>query len=713
MSEVKLSSPVSVIYGIGPEAQKRLNRLEIFTVYDLISYLPVRYNDWSRTGHIGELQEGSEMSFTADVTTSPVRKGYKKTSPVSFYVSDGTGRIELSFFNSPYLLDKFAKGSRVFVHGVPTYYGGHFQMVNPHVEDASDLSSGRLIRPVYSLTAGLTSAKINTWVKTALKLTSSKLRNVIPSELSEREGLMSVSEAYEKVHFPDSIEDALNARRRIAYEELILLGIGIRKFIKGDEDLKAPVVIPKSSDLFPEGVAERWKAVLGNLGFELTDDQKRTLADIQKDLMSDKPMNRLVQGDVGSGKTAVAILSMAMTALMGKQAVLLAPTSVLAKQHYDSAQALLKGSGINVALLLGKTKASLKKEIKEQLRNNEASVIIGTHAVLSDDVSFKDLALVIADEQHRFGVKQREKLLVSREEQNLSVHNLVMTATPIPRTLAMVVYGDMDTSVIKQKPKGRSEIKTYFLPSTESSEIYRVIRAKLTKGEQVYIVCSKIDDEHEELYSNVFDDKETEEQGKAISVMDMAKKLEDEGIASEYKCEVLYGSMNEKDKLATMERFLSRETALLVSTTVIEVGVNNPNATLMIVMDAERFGLSTLHQLRGRIGRGTLQSYCVLASESRTERALTRMKLMCESTDGFELAQKDLELRGPGDFFGTRQHGIPQLRAANLYTDTDLANTAREEVNEVLDKGGEEAETLLENIRVMFDLRFKDKMGNL
>ena len=711
MSTVRLGSPVSVLYGIGPEAQKRLNKLDIFTVYDLISYLPVRYNDWSRTARIEELSDGVEMSFIADVTTTPVRKGYKRTSPVTFYVSDGTGRIELSFFNSPYLLDKFKKGSHVFVHGIPTHYSGHFQMVNPHVEDASDISETRLVRPVYSLTAGLTSAKINTWVRTALKLTSEELLDVIPEELAQREGLIGVKEAYEKVHFPSSVTDALEARRRIAYEELILLGTGIRKFIKGEEELKAPVVVPASADLFPEGVAQRWKNVLGNLGFELTSDQKKALAQIQKDLMSDRPMNRLVQGDVGSGKTAVAILAMAMTALMGKQAVLLAPTSVLAKQHYDSAVSLLKGSGINVALLLGKTKASLKKEIKEQLRTNEASVIIGTHAVLSDDVTFNDLALVIADEQHRFGVRQREKLLVSRQGEDVGVHNLVMTATPIPRTLAMIIYGDMDTSIIKEKPKGRCTTKTYFLASTDSSEIYRVLRAKLAKGEQAYIVCSKIDDEHEELYSNVFEQEDTGTE--AVSVLKMADRLQQEGLSREYKTEVLYGSMNENDKLAVMERYLSGETKLLVSTTVIEVGVNNPNATLMIVMDAERFGLSTLHQLRGRIGRGTLQSYCVLASCSKTERALTRMKLMCESDDGFELARKDLELRGPGDFFGTRQHGIPQLRAANLYTDTALASQARESIDEILEKGGDEAGRLLENIRIMFDLRFKDKMGNL
>ncbi|MBR6484510.1 MAG: DEAD/DEAH box helicase, partial [Clostridiales bacterium] len=434
----------------------------------------------------------------------------------------------------------------------------------------------------------------------------------------------------------------------------------------------------------------------------------------QTDLMNSRPMNRLVQGDVGSGKTAVAILSMAMTAIMGKQSVLLAPTSVLAKQHYDSAGKLLEGSGINVVLLLGKTKASLKKEIKEQLKTNEASVIIGTHAVLSDDVSFNDLALVIADEQHRFGVKQREKLLISRREDEdiNSVHNLVMTATPIPRTLAMVIYGDMDTSVIKQKPKGRKEIKTNFLPATDSDDLYRALKAKLRNGEQVYIVCSRIDDESDGFMWDEVNDTESDVKD-FVSVKTMAKRLKEHGVSDEFKTEMLYGSMKEKDKIDVMERFLAGETKILVSTTVIEVGVNNPNATLMVVMDAERFGLSTLHQLRGRIGRGDKQSYCILASNSRTEVALQRMKLMCECSDGFELAGKDLELRGPGDFFGTRQHGIPQLRAANLFTDAPIARKACDEVNDIFEKGGWEATDLFDSIKYMFDLRFRNKMENL
>ena len=716
--KITLGSPVTVLYGVGPEAGRKLARLEITSIYDLISYLPRRYNDWSDISRIDQCEEGKEISFLGTVTSAPVKKGFKKQSPVSFFVSDGTGRIELSYFNAPYIMNKFLVGDRIFVHGKVDYYGTRAQIVNPFCEKAETLGDVKLVRPVYRLTAGITSNMINKWALTALKLVKDQIPDIIPESLRSNENLCSVTEAYEWVHSPETINHAAEGRRRIAYEELILLGIGMKYFMAtGGPDEVAPVVVP-STALTPDA-ERRWKTVIGNLGFRLTGDQKKAIADIQHDLMNSKPMNRLVQGDVGSGKTAVAILTMAMTAIMGKQSVLLAPTSVLAKQHYDSAMKLLKDSGINVALLLGKTKASLKKEIKEQLREGEASVIIGTHAVLTDDVKYNDLSLVITDEQHRFGVKQREKLLISRDGTDgiNAVHNLVMTATPIPRTLAMVIYGDMATSVIREKPAGRKEIKTHFLPYTDGDDIYNVLLAKLRKGEQAYIVCPRIDDDSEDLAADeyYFDDlfEDEGEKSDAVSVKAMKKRLDDHGISEKYESAVLYGSMKETAKLEVMERFLSGEIKVLISTTVIEVGVNNPNATMMVVMNAERFGLSTLHQLRGRIGRGDKQSYCVLCSDSKTELALSRMKLMCECSDGFELAGKDLELRGPGDFFGTRQHGIPTLRAANLFTDAPLAKTACDEVNKLFERGGAEAKTVMDNIERLFRLRFADKMGTL
>ena len=711
MARVTLSSPVTSIAGIGPAAADKLARLDITTVYDLISFLPFRYNDWSNISNVYEACEGDEISFACVVMTSPNTNIRSKARPTTFYVGDGYKRILLTFFNSPYITRKFAVGDECFVHGKVTIFSGRLQLVNPYIEKKSKVNSDELVKPVYHLTEGLKPNFLPKWIKTALELCGDQLVNVIPQEIMLKEGFSDPATAYYNVHFPKSLEESEKARRQIAYEELILLGIGMKLAAQGQTEGEiAERVIPSGSDSLSESVKTRWKGIISHLGFKLTEDQIKAVREIQADLQKSTPMNRLVQGDVGSGKTAVAILTMAMTALMGKQSVLLAPTSVLAKQHYDTAVKLLDGSGINVVLLLGKTKSTVKSEIKEQLEDGQASVIIGTHALLTDDIRFKDLALVIADEQHRFGVKQREKLLIKHDDVTgvNSVHNLVMTATPIPRTLALVLYGDMATSIIRQKPKGRQKITTWFVPSKDSADIQDIIRSKLEAGEQAYVVCAKIDDEQLDpnsvtRYSDIPDSGIT-------SIFQMKEKLDKTGITSQYRTEVLYGSMNEQQKLSVMERFISGEIKILVSTTVIEVGVDNPNANVMVIMDADRFGLSTLHQLRGRIGRGSSKAFCVLVSESRSELALTRMKMMCESDDGFELASKDLELRGPGDFFGTRQHGIPQLRAANLYTDMSLAQEACDAVNRVFDKGGEEAISLKTAINTMYELRFAHKM---
>lgn len=716
MAAVSLSSPVSVLYGIGPSAADHLAKLEINTVYDLITFLPWRYNDWTAVGRVSTCEGGNEASLYLTVLTTPSVNIRSRAKPLSFMAGDDTGRIKLMFFNSPYLVNKFTAGDRCFVHGELTYFAGTPQMVNPYIEKADKVSSSELVRPVYHLTAGITSRQLSKWIKTALDLCGSELKCCIPEEIMKKENFVPMEQAYRRVHFPETLDDASAARRQIAFEELILLGVGMKLYNRGTSVKEvAEQVVPESGSALAKDVAVRWKKIVEGLGFTLTGDQRKAIVDIQKDMMTTVPMNRLVQGDVGSGKTAVAILAMAMTALMGKQSVMLAPTSVLARQHYDNACRILNGSGINVVLLLGKTKASVKKEIKEKLKDGEASVIIGTHALLTDDIDFADLALVIADEQHRFGVKQREKLLIKKDLESgvNSVHNLVMTATPIPRTLAMVLYGDMKTSVIREKPAGRQAITTWFAASKESTETRDALISMLESGQQAYIVCARIDENEDELSDDSIIGNEGSDEKEITSVIQMKQKLDESGITSRFPAAVLYGSMNEQTKLDTMEKFLSGEIKILISTTVIEVGVDNPRANIMIIMDADRFGLSTLHQLRGRIGRGKEKSYCILVSESRSELALTRMRLMCESQDGFELAQKDLEIRGPGDFFGTRQHGIPTLRAANLYTDLPIASEACDAVNALLEKGGSDAEKLEKNIEEMFELRFGSKMGVL
>ena len=709
---VTLTSPVVSLYGIGPTASEKLAKLGIYNIYDLITYIPRRYNDWSNIADITGVGADLEVSIRCMVLTMPSFNAKSKLKPITFFVGDKGIRLKVTFFNQPYLAEKFMRGDEVFCHGKVTVFNGGLQLVNPYMEKAESVDEEALVKPVYSLTQGITSKQISKWVKTALDLCGKEMLQVIPEEVIRRRGFVSPEECYRMIHFPADTDEARRAREQIAYEELVLLGIGMRMSNRRNKDEIAPVVIPQGS--LPSDKASAWKKIVANLGFDLTGDQKNAIRSIQQDLMKDEPMNRLVQGDVGSGKTAVAILAMAMTAIMGYQSVLLAPTSVLATQHFNTALSILKGSGIECELLLGKTTQSEKTRIKNAIEKGSAKVIIGTHALLTDDIVFSDLALVIADEQHRFGVKQRSKLLVRKTPSGFgpnTAHNLVMTATPIPRTLAMVLYGDMDTTIIKEKPKGRIPVKTYFTGSKDSRDIKELIMSMIKGGDQVYIVCAKIDDETEE--EGTFFLRYDESDDSITSVMQMKEKLDNWGITKDNKTGILYGPMPEKEKLSVMDKFSEGEIKILISTTVIEVGVDNPNANAMIIMDADRFGLSTLHQLRGRVGRGGRQSYCLLVSENKSENALIRMKMMCESNDGFELARKDLELRGPGDFFGTRQHGIPALRAANLYTDLELAKEAVTEVGEVLNSGSAEAEKIEKNIKELFDLRFAESARTL
>ena len=707
-----LSDPVNKIYGVGDAVQKKLEKAGIFTVFDILNFFPRKYEDWSEIDKLFALEDGKLITIKATVKSVVPIQRFDKLQRFKTVVSDGYGTISVTFFHGRFVANEMKVGDEYFFRGQVSMFRGGYQLINPQ-RIRADKMSDNMIRPVYRQTSGISSKQIEAWIGFALRDYSQYLENFLPAKLILDEGLCSEIDAYQYVHKPMSFSQIEMGRKRLAFDELAVYDYGMRCAYSKNADRGKAFRIVRN-----EVSQKTIKDMVSGLPFDLTDDQKKALRDIFADMASDRPMNRLIQGDVGSGKTAVAAISMAAVAASGRQACLLAPTSVLAKQHYDTVNMFYKDASINVVYLHGGMKASERKEVLEKIRTGEADVIIGTHAVIGKDVVFKDLALFVTDEQQRFGVEQRnEKLSLSYVNSDIdSVHNLVMSATPIPRTLAMVVYGDMAISIIRQKPAGRKKIKTYKATGEDiESRIDKFILKYLANKEQVYIVAARKDDsdgdDEIERYDNVFEIGE--EKLELYSVKGIQKRLSEVPAFAPYKTGTLVGSMSDKEKSKVMDAFSSGDVDILISTTVVEVGVNNPNATCMVIMDADRFGLSTLHQLRGRVGRGDKQSYCILASSSKSEMAEARLNMMCESDDGFELAEKDLELRGPGDFYGTRQHGIPTLRAANLYTDMKIATEATESVNRIIEEGGEEAERLNDAIKKMFELRFARKMEQI
>ena len=651
-----LNTDIRYIKGVGEARAKSLAKLGITDLRSLLSYFPRAYDDRRAYKKIAGLIPGENACVCAVIAGEPklsrIRKGLDL---VKLRAVDETGALELTYFNQSYLKNTFHTGDAYVFFGRAEGTPSRPQMTNPLFErEGAHQITGRIM-PIYPLTAGVSQSMLYKAVEQSLAACVDELPDILPEDVRLVYQLCHTRFAYENIHFPTDDEALSAARRRLAFEELFLLALGLkllrerRMFVAGKQCKKV--------DLSP---------FFTSLPFSLTGAQRRAIGDIARDLTGKRPMNRLVQGDVGSGKTMVAAAAIYMAAKNGLQCALMTPTEILAEQHYRSLAPLLEPLGIPCALLTASTKAKERRALNERLRSGELSLVIGTHALLSPDVQYQNLGLVVTDEQHRFGVNQRAALSAKGDDPHL----LVMSATPIPRTLALMIYGDLDVSILNELPPGRQKIDTFAVPSSYHERIYAFLRKLVAEGRQAYIVCPM-----------VAENDELPDERKAVTAY--AETLQKE-VFPDLRIAPIHGKMKPKEKDAVMRAFAAHEIDVLVSTTVIEVGVDVPNAALMLIENAECFGLSQLHQLRGRVGRGRHKSYCVLVSDNKGEENKQRLKVMSSTSDGFAIAEEDLKLRGPGDFFGSRQHGLPSLRVADLSCDLSLLHETQSAAEQLL-----------------------------
>lgn len=651
-----LNTDVRYIKGIGEAKAKALGKLGIFTLGDLIGWFPRRYEDRRETRPISSLIPGETACVAAMIASEPkvshIRKGMDL---VKVRAVDDTGALDVTFFNQSWLKNQLRVGETYIFYGRAEGSLLRKTMAGPVVEPEGRREfTGRIV-PVYPLTAGVSQLLLSRAIRQGLDSCADILPDCLPDSVRQTHGLCRVNYAYENIHFPESPEALGIARRRLAFEELFFFAIGLKLLRSRRETVSVEPFRPVDMAPFYDA-----------LPFILTGAQRRCVDEAIADMTAGKPMNRLCQGDVGSGKTMVAAACVYFCVKNGRQAALMAPTELLAEQHYRGLAPLLEQLGLRCALLTGSTPAKTKRSVTAQLASGELDFAIGTHALISGGVAYANLGLVVTDEQHRFGVAQRTALAEKGEHP----HTLVMSATPIPRTLALILYGDLDVSVIDQLPPGRKPIETYAVTSAYYPRLYAFIRKQVEAGRQVYIVCPMVS-ENDDL----------PDERKAVT--EYAQKLQSE-IFPDLRVAYVHGKMKSREKDTVMSAFAAGETNILVSTTVIEVGVDVPNASLMVVENAERFGLSQLHQLRGRVGRGQHQSYCVLVSDNKNDETRQRLRAMTKTADGFKIAEEDLRLRGPGDFFGLRQHGLPGLRVADIGCDTRLLTEAQTAAEELL-----------------------------
>lgn len=681
-----LASGVRELPGVGEARAKHLDKLGLRTAGDLLAYFPRNYEDRTRAASIRDAQPGELVCIEAMVTESPklsrVRKGLELTRVKAV---DETAAMTVTFFNQTYVKDALRPGESYVFYGRVETMGRARQMTNPVFEPVGRARFTGRIMPVYPLTAGVSNNLLAGLTERCVEACAGQVVELLPEEIRLAHELAQSEFSYQNIHFPESWESLELARRRLIFEEFFYLTCGMA-LLKSRRDGGAGPVFEKSG---PEGIYDL-------LPFTLTGAQKRAIAEAAADMASGKPMNRLVQGDVGSGKTAVAAACAWLSRENGWQSALMAPTEILAQQHYRSLSALLAPSGMRLGLLTGSMKMAEKKRMYALLEAGELDLVVGTHALLSEGVAFRRLGLVVADEQHRFGVAQRAAL--SAKGGDFTPHVLVMSATPIPRTLALIVYGDLDVSVIDELPPGRTPIETYLVGENKRERMYGFVRKLVGEGRQAYIVCPAVEEADP-------DSPAAEGFADLKAVTQYAEELRRE-VFPELRVGFVHGKLKAKEKDAAMAAFAAGTLDVLVSTTVIEVGVDVSNAALMVVENAERFGLSQLHQLRGRVGRGGHKSYCVLVTATRNEESRKRLKVLVETTDGFKIAEEDLKLRGPGDFFGQRQHGLPQLHIADLAGDVRLLKEAQAAAQTLLvqDPGltWREHRPLLERVRRMF-----------
>ncbi|MCK6468862.1 MAG: ATP-dependent DNA helicase RecG [Candidatus Brocadia sinica] len=682
-SQSALNQSVQFLKGVGPKRSEIFTKLGIDTIRDVLFYFPRDYKDRTRIQRISEAKIGAEITIQGRVLGIQTRMARSRKSILEIFVGDGTGAIAATWFNQPFLANKFHVGDMVFLHGKVGAYK-YLQLLGPEYEvireNEIDVKEGSVV-PVYSLTEHMSQTHFRKIMKMAVHQFAGHIEEILPKEITKKNQLVSINDAVRNIHFPGTFENLEHARCRLIYEELFILELAMalrRRGIKEETGISFKIganVDTHIRNLIP---------------FALTNAQERVINEITEDMRSSKPMNRLLQGDVGSGKTVVAIYAILAAIANGYQVAFMTPTEILAKQHFQTIQKYLEHSHVRIQLLTGDTNSRQKKDNLDQIKTGQIDLIIGTHALIEETVQFRQLGLVVIDEQHKFGVVQRLKL----KKKGLCPDVLIMTATPIPRTLSLTLFGDLDISMLDEMPPGRSPVRTIWVTQDKEKNAYGFIKGEIAKGRQVFIVYPLVEE------SESFDLK---------SAVTEARRLQAD-VFPTLRVGLLHGQMKQAEKDKVMMDFKEKRYDILVSTVIIEVGIDIPSATVMVIVHAERFGLSQLHQLRGRIGRGNEQSYCLLFGNPNSNVSAERLKIMTRTHDGFKIAEMDFRLRGPGEFFGTRQHGLPELKISDLMKDFSILKKARDDAFELVSEDPQLTMVTHLKIRQKVLETFKDRL---